>query len=65
MTTGRTDAQRPAPAGPLRDLVEVRDAVARRDDLIRQARAEGHSLAVIAEAAGLTFQRVHQIVTDK
>ncbi len=32
-----------------------------RDDLIRDLRAEGETLAYIAELTGLTAQRVHQI----
>lgn len=32
-----------------------------RDDAIRQARAEGHTLRAIAAAAGLSFARIDQI----
>jgi hypothetical protein len=33
-----------------------------RDDLIRKGRAAGLTLRVIAEASGVSLQRVHQII---
>lgn len=33
-----------------------------RDDAIRAAHADGHSIRAIAEAAGLSSARVHQII---
>lgn len=33
-----------------------------RDDAIRKAHAEGATLRAIAEAAGLSYARIHQIV---
>ena len=38
-------------------------ASAERDEAIRKAHAHGASLRAIAFDAGLSFQRVHQIVT--
>jgi hypothetical protein len=37
-------------------------ASARRDDLIRQAHADGSTIRTIAEATGLSPARVHQIL---
>lgn len=36
-------------------------ALARRDRLIREARGDGHPVAVIAEVAGVTRQHAHKI----
>lgn len=36
-----------------------------RDDAIRKYHADGVSLRIIAEAVGLSFQRVHQIVHEE
>lgn len=33
-----------------------------RDDAIRKAKSDGATLRAIAEAAGLSFARIHQIV---
>jgi len=41
---------------------KAREATARRDDLIRQMRAEGSTLRSIAEAAGLTHTAVAKIL---
>ena len=50
-------------------LLQVRDmtraahkAALARDEAIRVAHRRGHSLRAIAATAGLSFQRVHQIV---
>jgi len=40
----------------------AREAVARRDDLIRQMRAEGATLRAIAEVAGLSHMGVRKIL---
>lgn len=37
-------------------------ALVDRDDAIRRAHAQGATLRAIAEAAGLSFARIHQIV---
>lgn len=41
---------------------KAREAVARRDQLIRQMRAEGATFRAIAEAAGLTHTAIAKIV---
>lgn len=52
-----------------RNLATARGRVARREeelaDVIRAALSEGWSATVIAEAAGLTRQRVYQIRDGK
>jgi DNA invertase Pin-like site-specific DNA recombinase len=40
----------------------IREATARRDELIREMRAEGYPLRTIAEAAGLSHQAIMKIV---
>jgi len=42
--------------------VQIGKWVAKRDQLIREARDEGHSLRAIAEAAGLTHTAVAKIL---
>ena len=41
---------------------KAREATARRDELIRQMRAEGASLRTIAEVAGLTHPAIVKII---
>lgn len=41
---------------------KAREAIARRDSLIRQMRAEGATLRAIAQAAGLNHQTVANIL---
>lgn len=41
---------------------KAREALSRRDELIRQMRAEGSTLRSIAEAAGLNHQTVANIL---
>lgn len=41
---------------------KAREAVSRRDQLIRQMRAEGATLRAIAEAAGVTHTAVAKIL---
>lgn len=36
-----------------------------RDEAIRQAHADGATLRAIAQAAGLSFARIHQIVNHR
>lgn len=43
--------------------VRYLEALDKRDEWIRRARKDGHSLAEIGQAVGLSRQRVHQIVT--
>lgn len=40
----------------------AREATARRDELVRQMRAEGASLRTIASAAGLSHMAISKIV---
>ena len=40
-------------------------AMQARDDAIRRAHAQGATLRAIAEAAGLSFSRIHQIVNGR
>jgi len=65
-----------ASEGPLPQLRELRDQinlldtqradlVDGRDRLIRQAARENHSERSIAEAAGLSQPRIHQIVISR
>jgi len=45
---------------------DARDAVAdARKALMRQARDEGHTLADIASAAGISRQRVHELTSEE
>lgn len=44
---------------------KAREATARRDQLIRQMRAEGATLRAIAKAAGLTHTAVAKILDRK
>lgn len=50
----------------LRDLAatakRARKETARRDDLIRQAHAEGQSLRAIGEAAGMTAPGIRRVI---
>jgi hypothetical protein len=40
-------------------------ALEARDDAIRAAVADGRTLRAVAEAAGLSFARIHQIVNHR
>jgi hypothetical protein len=40
-------------------------ALRARDDAIRNARTEGHTLRAIAAAAGLSFARIDQITKNR
>jgi 2-keto-3-deoxy-L-rhamnonate aldolase RhmA len=40
-------------------------ALKARDEAIRKAVADGHTLRAVAEAAGLSFARIHQIVNHR
>ncbi len=39
-------------------------ALEARDEAIRKAVADGHTLRAVAAAAGLSFARIHQIVKN-
>lgn len=41
---------------------KAREAIARRDELIRQMRAEGATLRAIAETAGMNHQTVANVL---
>ncbi len=48
-----------------RAAAKAAQASAARDIAIRQAVAEGQTLRAVAEAAGLSFARIHQIVNHR
>jgi hypothetical protein len=48
-----------------RAAIKTRVALCDRDKAIRDAHADGYSVRAIAEASGLSFQRVHQIVQSR
>lgn len=65
MTTSTSTRTTGGLAAARRATRQAADAMARRDDAIRRACADGSSIRQVAGATGLSTARVHQILHEE